>query len=119
MGIVCVLLLIGCSGAPPSPAPSTSATSVFADGLQAALEGFIKDGVSSVVVQARWPDGEWSRAFGTRDPDGPEPAQPGDRFAISSVSKSMIAAAVLQLVDGAVSDSMTPSTGCWTVSSER
>lgn len=57
------------------------------------------DGVSSVVVQVRWPDGEWSKAYGLRDPFGSEPAQTQDRFSIGSVTKSMVAAAVLQLVD--------------------
>lgn len=57
------------------------------------------DGVSSIVVQVRWPGGEWSKAYGQRGTDGSGPAQPQDRFSIASVTKSMVAAAVLQLVD--------------------
>ena len=96
--VVIALLFSGCSGAPPQPAPA-SATAGPTDALQTTIEGFISSGASSVVVHARWPGGEYSKAFGKRDPVGSEPAQPGDRFSIGSVSKSIIAAAVLQLVD--------------------
>ncbi|MFJ4210961.1 serine hydrolase domain-containing protein [Paenarthrobacter sp. NPDC089675] len=63
------------------------------------MQGFIAEGVSSVVVHVRWPDGEWSKGFGLRDRFGSEPAQPQDRFSIGSVTKPMVAVAMLQLVD--------------------
>lgn len=69
------------------------------DALETVVEGFINDGATSVVVQARWPGGEWSKAYGRRDPQHAEPAQPADRFSVGSLTKSMVAVAVLQLVD--------------------
>lgn len=77
----------------------TAVASAPTDSLEATMQRFINDGVSSVVAQARWPGGEWSKAFGLRDPYLSEPAQPQDRFSIGSVTKSIVATAVLQLVD--------------------
>ncbi|MGP0223597.1 serine hydrolase domain-containing protein [Paenarthrobacter sp. NCHU4564] len=97
--LILALLLTGCTGDLSAPAPTAVASSAPTDSLETTLKGFIQSGVSAVVVQARWPGGEWSKAFGRRDPNEGEPAQPGDRFSIGSVTKSIVAVAVLQLVD--------------------
>jgi D-alanyl-D-alanine carboxypeptidase len=60
---------------------------------------FMDQGAVAAVVQIRWPDGEWSRAYGVRDRDTKTPAQPTDRVQIASVTKTMTAVAVLKLVD--------------------
>lgn len=99
LGVCVVLLLTGCTGGSTEPAPEVSTTADPTDSLEQTVQRFIADGVSSVVVQVRWPGGEWSKGFGLRDPYGREPAQPQDRFSIGSVTKSMVAAATLQLVD--------------------
>jgi D-alanyl-D-alanine carboxypeptidase len=62
-------------------------------------EDFVRNGAGSVVIHVRWPGGEWSKAYGLRDPIGSAAAQASDRFSIGSVTKSMVAAATLQLVD--------------------
>ncbi|HSL35199.1 MAG TPA: serine hydrolase [Arthrobacter sp.] len=96
---VLTLVLTGCGGGSPEPSPTPAASSAPTDSLESTIQRFMDDGVSSTVVQVRWPGGEWSKAYGQRGPDGSGPAQPQDRFSIASVTKSMVAAAVLQLVD--------------------
>ena len=57
------------------------------------------EGAVAAVVQIRWPEGEWSRAYGVRDLETKAPAQPTDRAQVASVTKTMTAVAVLKLVD--------------------
>jgi D-alanyl-D-alanine carboxypeptidase len=57
------------------------------------------EGAVAAVVQVRWPEGEWSRAYGVRDLESRTPAQPTDRSMVASVTKTMTAVAVLKLVD--------------------
>lgn len=63
------------------------------------IQLFLDQGAVSVVVQVRWPGGEWSQGFGVRDLDSLEPAQPTDRVQIAGVTQAMTAVAVLKLVD--------------------
>jgi D-alanyl-D-alanine carboxypeptidase len=56
-------------------------------------------GSTSLVMQVRWPGGEWSKAYGVRNLDTKDPAQPQDRVSIASITKSMVAVSVLKLVD--------------------
>ena len=53
----------------------------------------------AAVVQIRWPEGEWSKAYGVRDLETKTPAQTTDRIQIASVTKTMTAVAVLKLVE--------------------
>ena len=53
----------------------------------------------ATVAQVRWPGGEWSKAYGVRDLDTRQPAQPDDRVPVASVTKTMTAVSVLKLVD--------------------
>ncbi|MDP9934197.1 D-alanyl-D-alanine carboxypeptidase [Paenarthrobacter nicotinovorans] len=53
----------------------------------------------AVVAEVQWPGGTWSKAYGVRDLDTKDPAQPSDRVPIASVTKTMTAASVLKLVD--------------------
>lgn len=57
------------------------------------------EGAVATVVQVRWPEGEWSRAYGVRDLESRTPAQPTDRAEVASVTKTMTAVTVLKLVD--------------------
>lgn len=59
-------------------------------------------GATSFVVQVRWPDGEWSKAYGVRNLDTMAPARPLDRVSVGSVTKSMVGVSVLKLVDEGV-----------------
>ncbi len=56
-------------------------------------------GATSFVAQVRWPGGEWSKAYGVRNLDSKDPAQPQDRVSVASITKSMVAVSVLKLVD--------------------
>lgn len=94
-----VLAVSGCTyttdgGTTPSPtSPDPLAP------LQTQVQLFMDQGAVAAVIQIRWPEGEWSKAYGVRDLDSKTPAQPTDRAQIASVTKTMTAVAVLKLVD--------------------
>lgn len=92
------LALAGCTGAGPSPSPSPTVPAAT-DSLDFAMRSFIDQGAVAAVAQVRWPGGEWSKAYGVRDLDSMQPAQPDDLVSVASVTKSMTAVSVLKLVD--------------------
>jgi D-alanyl-D-alanine carboxypeptidase len=67
--------------------------------LEHQIQLFMDEGAVSAAVQIHWPEGEWSRAYGVRDLESRTAAQPTDRAAVASVTKTMTAVAVLKLVD--------------------
>ncbi|MDQ0664726.1 D-alanyl-D-alanine carboxypeptidase [Arthrobacter ulcerisalmonis] len=93
-----VLLLAGCTYSNDQPAPSSSSPSPFGP-FENQIQLFLDEGAVAAVVQIRWPEGEWSRAYGVRDLETRTPAQPTDRIQIASVTKTMTAVAVLKLVE--------------------
>ena len=93
-----VLLLSGCTYSADEPAPSPSSPNPFAS-LESQVQLLMDQGSVSAVVQVRWPEGEWSRAYGVRDLATRTQAQPTDRAQVASVTKTMTAVAVLKLVD--------------------
>ncbi|MDQ0731977.1 serine hydrolase domain-containing protein [Arthrobacter sp. B1I2] len=93
-----VLLVSGCTYSTDEPAPSSSSPTPFAS-LENQIELFLDEGAVAAVVQIRWPEGEWSKAYGVRDLETKTPAQPTDRAEVASVTKTMTAVAVLKLVD--------------------
>lgn len=97
-GLAVALTLTGCTYSPDEPAPSSSPPSLFAS-LESQAQLFMDQGAVAAVVQIRWPEGQWSKAYGVRDLETRTPAQPTDRAAVASVTKTMTAIAVLKLVD--------------------
>lgn len=93
-----VLAVSGCTYTADDPTPATSSPSPFAP-LERQVQLFMHQGAVATVVQIRWPEGEWSKAYGVRDLESSTPAQPTDRVQIASVTKTMTAVAVLKLVD--------------------
>jgi len=93
-----VLLVSGCTYSTDEPAPPSPSPSPFAP-LENQVQLFLDEGAVAAVVQIRWPGGEWSRAYGVRDLESRTQAQPTDRVAVASVTKTMTAIAVLKLVD--------------------
>ena len=93
-----VILVSGCTSSTDEPAPSASTPNPFAS-LEHQVQLFLDEGAVAAVVQIRWPKGEWSRAYGVRDLETRTPAQPTDRAAVASVTKTVTAVAVLKLVD--------------------
>jgi D-alanyl-D-alanine carboxypeptidase len=79
------------------PASPTS-PAAFAS-LEREVHLFMNHGAVAAAVQVRWPEGEWSRAYGVRELVALTPAQPTDRVEIASVTKTMAAVTVLKLVD--------------------
>jgi D-alanyl-D-alanine carboxypeptidase len=98
-GVFAVVLAVsGCSYTTDDPTPPPSSPSPFAP-LEKQVQLFMDEGAGAVVVQIRWPEGEWSKAYGVRDLESRTPAELSDRVGIASVTKTMTAVAVLKLVD--------------------
>ncbi|MFP3461550.1 serine hydrolase domain-containing protein [Arthrobacter globiformis] len=93
-----VLAVSGCTYDADDTSPSPTAADAFAS-LERQVQLFMDQGAVAAVVQFRWPEGEWSRAFGLRDLESQTPAQTTDRVEIASVTQTMTAVAVLRLVD--------------------
>lgn len=96
--ILMALILSGCTGSEPEPAPSQSSL-MATDTLDYAMTSFMNEDAVAVLAEVRWPGGEWSKSYGVRDLDSKEPARPDDRVPVASVTKTMTAVSVLKLVD--------------------
>jgi D-alanyl-D-alanine carboxypeptidase len=93
-----VLVVSGCTYTTNDTTPSPTSPNPLAP-LEKQVQMFMDQGAVAAVVQIRWPEGEWSKAYGVRDLDSKTSAQPTDRVQIASVTKTMTAVAVLKLVD--------------------
>jgi hypothetical protein len=92
--------------------PGDSASAVLPqldhDAVLAAIPGVVEAGAPSFVVHAVDEYGEWSAAAGVEDVKTGVPASPDGAFRIGSITKPMMAVAVLQLVDEGVLDLDVP-----------
>jgi D-alanyl-D-alanine carboxypeptidase len=80
------------------------------EALQARLDDFAGLTAGSVLIEVRDGDDTWTEAAGLRSLDeDARRARPGDRVRIGSVTKSMVAAVVLQLDGEGVPTSTRPS----------
>ncbi|MEW2016276.1 serine hydrolase domain-containing protein [Rhodococcus sp. NPDC076796] len=98
------LLVSGCSSTdePSAVEPTTTAPSsgsIKTDDVQAALDAMVDAGSVAAVAQVRDGDDTWSGAAGLVERGGTEAASADDPVRIASVTKAMVAAVVLQLVD--------------------
>jgi D-alanyl-D-alanine carboxypeptidase len=93
-----VLAISGCTYTADETTPSPTAPDPLAP-LERQVQLFMEQGAVAAVVQIRWPEGEWSKAYGVRDLESMTPAQPTDRVEVASVTKTMTAVAVLKLVE--------------------
>nr|WP_314140865.1 serine hydrolase domain-containing protein [uncultured Rhodococcus sp.] len=98
------LLVSGCASSdePSAVAPTTTAPSsgsLETDDVQAALDAMVDAGSVAAVAQVRDGENSWSGAAGLVERDGTEAASADDPVRIASVTKAMVAAVVLQLVD--------------------
>ncbi|MGY3338088.1 D-alanyl-D-alanine carboxypeptidase [Streptomyces filamentosus] len=73
------------TASPPSPAP-----------LRAALEGLHEAGMPGVFAEVRDGDRTWRDAAGVADLETGRPVTPGMRHRVGSITKTFVAAAVLQ-----------------------
>ncbi|MFI6154422.1 serine hydrolase domain-containing protein [Kitasatospora sp. NPDC051170] len=90
--------------APSASAPSSGAVMPFTPDVTARLDTAIKQtmsqvGVPGVIVGLTTPDGSYQRSFGVADKTSGTPMSPDLYMRIGSVTKTMTATAVLQLVD--------------------
>jgi D-alanyl-D-alanine carboxypeptidase len=85
----------------PAAADDAASTGLDVPALERALDAVEAAGAPGVLVEVRDGDEVWTAAAGDRDPTDqrPEPVEPTDRVRIGSVTKSMLATVVLQLVD--------------------
>ncbi|WP_415971976.1 serine hydrolase domain-containing protein [Rhodococcus sp. 077-4] len=98
------LLVSGCSSTdePSAVAPVTttpSSGSIKTDDVQAALDALVDAGSVAAVAQVRDGEDTWSGAAGVVERGGTEAASADDPVRIASVTKPMVAAVILQLVD--------------------
>jgi D-alanyl-D-alanine carboxypeptidase len=98
------LLVSGCSSTdePSAVEPTTTTPSsgtIKTDDVQAALDALVDAGSVAAVAQVRDGEDSWSGAAGLVERDGTEAASAEDPVRIASVTKAMVAAVVLQLVD--------------------
>ncbi|MGF0310835.1 serine hydrolase domain-containing protein [Rhodococcus sp. IEGM1428] len=98
------LLLSGCASSDePSAVEATTTTpssgNIRTDDVQVALDALVDAGSVAAVAQVRDGEDSWSGAAGLVERDGTEPASADYPVRIASVTKAMVAAVVLQLVD--------------------
>jgi D-alanyl-D-alanine carboxypeptidase len=91
-----VAVAAGVSAMPP-PAIGTPPTSHH-HAYMRALQKLASDGRSGAAAVVVTPDGTWKGAAGWADSDAKRRADPDDRFAIESTTKTLVATVVLQLV---------------------
>ena len=98
------LLFSGCASSDePSAVEATTTTpssgNIRTDDVQAALDALVDAGSVAAVAQVRDGENSWSGAAGLVERNGTEAASADDPVRIASITKSMVAAVVLQLVD--------------------
>lgn len=98
------LLVSGCASSDEPSAgqaatTTTSSGNIRTDDVQAALDALVDAGSVAAVAQVRDGEASWSGAAGLVERGGTEPASADAPVRIASVTKPMVAAAVLQLVD--------------------
>ncbi len=98
------LLVSGCTSSDEPSAgqaatTTTSSGNIRTDDVQAALDALVDAGSVAAVAQVRDGEASWSGAAGLVERGGTEPASADAPVRIASVTKPMVAAAVLQLVD--------------------
>ena len=93
------VLLTGCTAAPPMPVQTSQAAVKYKAGLEDFSRTMLELGASAVLVETRINGEVWSHADGARSFDNPVPAQATDPTHIASITKSMLAASVLKLVE--------------------
>ncbi|MBZ4322536.1 serine hydrolase domain-containing protein [Streptomyces huiliensis] len=81
------------TGSPAHHRPTAERTA-----LQRALDAVTAEGVPGVVAEVRDEHGVWRGASGSADRESGRPARADDRFRVGSVTKSLVATVVLQLV---------------------
>lgn len=97
------ITLTGCATAPstaPVPAPAGAGTETALDpAVQEALDALLEAGATAAVVDVRDGEQQSAAAGGVRGLDDATAATAEDRLRIASITKSITATVVLQLVD--------------------
>lgn len=97
--LACALLLAGCGGSGSSGGDS-ALRRIDPAALQATVDATAAELlVPGAVVLLRTPQGEFTVTYGSTERNGTTPPAPGDRFRIGSVTKTMTAAAIVQLAE--------------------
>jgi D-alanyl-D-alanine carboxypeptidase len=76
--------------------------------LDQAARQVIADGGIGLAARVESPDFDWRGSAGARELDGRPPAQPQDRFRVASITKTMVAALVMQEVEAGTFTLQTP-----------
>ncbi|WP_432094486.1 serine hydrolase domain-containing protein [Streptomyces sp. bgisy100] len=85
---------------PHAAAPASAPEQVLdAEALRTALDKLTAAGAPAALAEVRVGDRVWSGAGGVRDVRTRQPARPGDRYRVASITKAMTATVILQLAD--------------------
>jgi D-alanyl-D-alanine carboxypeptidase len=93
------VVLSGCSAAPPSPGQTTQAAVKYKTDLEDFSKRTLDLGASAVLIETRINGEVWSHAGGARSLGSPTLAEATDPTHIASLTKSMVAASVLKLME--------------------
>ncbi len=97
-GTILMVLMAVVLGAASAQAQPRTATRTQAAGLQKDLDALVTAGAPGAILVVRQGDRTVSLASGLADVARKRPMHPADRFRIASLTKSYVAAVVLQLV---------------------
>lgn len=105
--VVAVLAVVGCASQAPAAGPGTEPTPTetgvpteVAAALQTALDTAQSEGgFPGVVARVITPEGTWTGSAGSAEPDGDAAPAPDDHTRIGSLTKTMTATILLQLVE--------------------
>ncbi|MFF2570250.1 serine hydrolase domain-containing protein [Streptomyces sp. NPDC058084] len=89
----------GAGATPPAGGTGRPATRLDGAGLQSALDGLHEAGVPGVFAEVRDSGRTWRGAAGVADLATGRPVTPGLRHRVGSITKTFVAAAVLQQVE--------------------
>lgn len=94
------LVLAGCGSETVTPNPPAAFPAELKADLQATMDQAVAGGSTpGVALYVADPDGTWSGAAGVAEINGNVPMAPSDRFRSGSILKTLVATAVLQLVE--------------------
>ncbi|WP_231912606.1 serine hydrolase domain-containing protein, partial [Rhodococcus sp. EPR-157] len=99
--LAATLVLVSCAAGSttPAPQPTTSTVSTIRTvDAQTVVDALVAEGAPAAVIELRDGTSEWQGAAGVVERGSTEQASANDPIRIASITKSMVAAVVLQLV---------------------
>ncbi|WP_338887624.1 serine hydrolase [Rhodococcus sovatensis] len=98
--LAAALVLVSCAAESTPPAPQTTSAvgTIRTEDAQTVVDALVTQGAPAAVIELRDGTSEWQGAAGVVERGSEEHASANDPIRIASITKSMVAAVVLQLV---------------------